>query len=310
MRRRWPPSGSWGAVRGNRLSGTGAPVADSRYLPGAPAGKPLPGNLSPPCPSASCFAFRLSLLVHEFARFVSRSGLGCQSGIGNGNLRREGLTMRGQADEPAVVTLPAEIEQDSAGLALDGADSVLDGVGPAYAALREAVASGAPVVVADLTGTTFCDYPGFHQLVAIHQLAAISDVQLRLAMPADGNRATLAGVPGVPPAGPGVPGPPGGHDGVTRQPASTARLVPRQQAASRPAAADGLGAQRRVTEQRQADDAVARGVTVAEGRYRLARPRPPPLTPTPPPGRLPLRRGAAGSAGGSRVGTATASTSW
>lgn len=84
-----------------------------------------------------------------------------------------------EGDEPAVVTLPAEIEQDSAGLALDG-------TGPAYAALREAVASGVPVVVADLTGTTFCDYPGFHQLVAIHHLAATSDVQLRLAMPADG----------------------------------------------------------------------------------------------------------------------------
>lgn len=96
-------------------------------------------------------------------------------------------------DEPAVVTLPAEIEQDSAGLALDGvdslldgADSLLDGAAPAYAALREAVASGAPVVVADLTGTTFCDYPGFRQLVAIHRLAATRDVQLRLAMPADG----------------------------------------------------------------------------------------------------------------------------
>ena len=94
--------------------------------------------------------------------------------------------MRGQADEPAVVTLPAEIEQDSAGLALGGTDSVLDSAGPAYAALRSAVASGAPVVVADLTGTTFCDYASFHQLVVIHQLAAISDVQLRLAMPADG----------------------------------------------------------------------------------------------------------------------------
>jgi hypothetical protein len=82
-------------------------------------------------------------------------------------------------DEPAVVTLPAEIEQDSCGLALDGA-------GPAYAALREAVASGAAVVIADLTGTTFCDYPAFHQLVVIHRQAATSDVQLRLAMPADG----------------------------------------------------------------------------------------------------------------------------
>ena len=94
--------------------------------------------------------------------------------------------MQVQADEPAVVTLPAEIEQDGTGLALDGADSVLDDVSPAYKALCEAVTSGAPVVVADLTGTTFCDYPGFRQLVAIHRLAVTIDVQLRLAMPADG----------------------------------------------------------------------------------------------------------------------------
>ena len=89
-------------------------------------------------------------------------------------------------DDPAVVTLPAEIEQDSAEPAADGADSVVEGVSPAYRALCEAVASGAQVVVADLTGTTFCDYPAFRQLVAIHHLAATSDVQLRLAMPADG----------------------------------------------------------------------------------------------------------------------------
>src|SRR5579859_3998126 len=87
--------------------------------------------------------------------------------------------MRVRAGQPAVVALPAEIEQDSA-------DPALDGAGPAYVALREAVASGAAVVVADLTSTTFCDYPGFHQLVVIHHQAATSDVQLRLAMPADG----------------------------------------------------------------------------------------------------------------------------
>lgn len=34
------------AVRDNRLSGTGAPVADSRYLPGTSAGKPLPRHMS------------------------------------------------------------------------------------------------------------------------------------------------------------------------------------------------------------------------------------------------------------------------
>jgi len=85
--------------------------------------------------------------------------------------------MRLESAEPAVVTLPAEIELDDVGLA--GAD-------PAYAALREAVASGVPTVIADLTSTTFCDYPGFHQLVTIHRQATTGDVQLRLAMPSDG----------------------------------------------------------------------------------------------------------------------------
>jgi anti-anti-sigma regulatory factor len=73
---------------------------------------------------------------------------------------------------PAIVILPAEIELPSAS--------------PAYAALREAVASGIPAVIADLTGTTFCDYPGFHQLVMIDRQAATGDVELRLVMPADG----------------------------------------------------------------------------------------------------------------------------
>jgi hypothetical protein len=43
---------------------------------------------------------------------------------------------------------------------------------------------------------------------------------------------------------------------------------PRQQAALRPAAANGLGAQSRPVEHRQADDAVTRGAAIAEGRYR------------------------------------------
>ena len=43
---------------------------------------------------------------------------------------------------------------------------------------------------------------------------------------------------------------------------------PRQQAAPRPAAANGLGAQSRPVEHRQADDAVARGAAIAKGRYR------------------------------------------
>ncbi len=89
--------------------------------------------------------------------------------------------------KPAVVTLPAEIELAVPGLAFADPDSAdLVGASPAYAALREAVASGVPAVIADLTGTTFCDYPGFHQLVMIGRQAATGDVELRLVMPADG----------------------------------------------------------------------------------------------------------------------------
>jgi hypothetical protein len=104
---------------------------------------------------------------------------------------------------PAVVILPAEIELAVPGRASadpgsadpDSADlhrPDLEGAGlpsasPAYAALCEAVASGVPAVIADLTGTTFCDYPGFHQLVMIGRQAATGDVQLRVAMPADGS---------------------------------------------------------------------------------------------------------------------------
>jgi hypothetical protein len=43
---------------------------------------------------------------------------------------------------------------------------------------------------------------------------------------------------------------------------------PRQQAAPRPAAANGLGPPRRPVEHRQADDAVAGGAAIAKGRYR------------------------------------------
>jgi hypothetical protein len=90
--------------------------------------------------------------------------------------------------EPAVVALPEEIElangiETASEIELAG----LDGAGPAYAALLAAVASGASMVIADLTGTTFCDYPGFRKLVMIGRQAATGDVQLRVAMPADGS---------------------------------------------------------------------------------------------------------------------------
>jgi hypothetical protein len=97
--------------------------------------------------------------------------------------------MRVRPAEPAVVALPDEIELAN-GIEMAGETELageLDGAGPAYAALLAAVASGAPMVIADLTGTTFCDYPGFRKLVMIGRQAATGDVQLRVAMPADGS---------------------------------------------------------------------------------------------------------------------------
>ena len=99
--------------------------------------------------------------------------------------------MRVRPAEPAVVELPGEIELDGevglvSEIELDG-EIEPEGTDPAYAALRAAVASGVPMVIADLTGTTFCNYPGFRQLVMIGRQAATGDVQLRVAMPADGS---------------------------------------------------------------------------------------------------------------------------
>jgi hypothetical protein len=133
--------------------------------------------------------------AQEFVRFVSRPGLGCQPGGISNESRFDGLdrggdhapqeepTMLVRPAEPAVVALPDEIELAN-GIEVA---SEIDGAGPAYAALRTAVASGARMVIADLTGTTFCDYPGFRQLVMIGRQAATGDVQLRVAMPADGS---------------------------------------------------------------------------------------------------------------------------
>lgn len=69
---------------------------------------------------------------------------------------------------PVIVALPAEID--------------LTNVDRVYDLLDAAVASGAPVIVADLTGTTFCDSEGMQRLIMIHKRAACRDAQLRLAV--------------------------------------------------------------------------------------------------------------------------------
>jgi anti-anti-sigma factor len=66
----------------------------------------------------------------------------------------------------AVVTLPAEIDMANAG----GAGEDLCG----------ALVPGVRIVVADMSGTRFCDSSGVHALVQAHKHAIASGAQLRV----------------------------------------------------------------------------------------------------------------------------------
>ena len=70
------------------------------------------------------------------------------------------------ADRPAVTTLPAEIEVTNA-LRLGGE-------------LGSVLASGATVVIADMTDTTFCHSAGARILVVACEQAAADGIELRL----------------------------------------------------------------------------------------------------------------------------------
>lgn len=70
---------------------------------------------------------------------------------------------------PAVVLLPAE---------LDIANADLFGE-----QLGAALACGVSIVIADMTGTTFCDSMGVRMLVRAYQQAVADDTELRLAVP-------------------------------------------------------------------------------------------------------------------------------
>jgi len=78
----------------------------------------------------------------------------------------------GQSGAPVVVLLPAEIDLTNA-----------DRVG---AELGAACASGADVVIADLTRTSFCDSSGIRFLLLAHDEAAAHEAQLRLAVQPEG----------------------------------------------------------------------------------------------------------------------------
>jgi anti-sigma B factor antagonist len=67
---------------------------------------------------------------------------------------------------PVVVTLPAEIDITNA-----------DRIGEE---LSSAIARGAGIVVADMTGTRFCNSSGISMLVLAHRQAAANHAELRL----------------------------------------------------------------------------------------------------------------------------------
>jgi anti-sigma B factor antagonist len=66
--------------------------------------------------------------------------------------------------QPAVVAMPAEID-------VTNADQV-------RGALQAALDQGAATVIADLSGTVFCDSQGLHALIGAHRRAAASGAQV------------------------------------------------------------------------------------------------------------------------------------
>jgi len=84
----------------------------------------------------------------------------------------------GAPSRAIAVTLPVEIDVANA-----------DRIGEE---LYSACGTGAPVVVADMAATTFCDSTGLRALAAVHKRAAASGTELRLAVPCAALRRTFA----------------------------------------------------------------------------------------------------------------------
>lgn len=84
--------------------------------------------------------------------------------------------------QTVVVTLPAEID--------------ITGARPLCGEVGAALVSGATIVVADMTATTFCDSSGAHILVLAWEQAAVSGVELRIVVPSATVRHGLADGPG------------------------------------------------------------------------------------------------------------------
>lgn len=79
------------------------------------------------------------------------------------------MTDRAQATKPVVVAFPGELDISNAG---DLAQQ-----------MRTAITPGVSAVIADLTGTEFCDSAGLRIIVLARDWAKADNVELRLAVP-------------------------------------------------------------------------------------------------------------------------------
>lgn len=84
---------------------------------------------------------------------------------------------------PVVVTLPAEIDVTNST--------------QVHEQLVAACTPGVAIVIADLTGTRFCDSSGVHAIMHAHERAAARDVRLWLAVPEVGSVRRVLQLTGV-----------------------------------------------------------------------------------------------------------------
>ncbi len=75
--------------------------------------------------------------------------------------------------KPVVVVLPAEID-------VTNSEHVLD-------QLVTSLAPGVDIVIADMTGTSFCDSSGVHAIISAHEAAVSRGIKMRLAVSPDGS---------------------------------------------------------------------------------------------------------------------------
>ena len=84
---------------------------------------------------------------------------------------------------PVVIALPLEID-------ITNADDVLD-------LITAACTPGVTVVIADLTGTIFCDSAGLNHLIQASHKAAANGTELRLAISPDGTVSRIIELTGI-----------------------------------------------------------------------------------------------------------------